>query len=110
MVLSLPVPGFSWHFVFVITHHGVVSEPVPAVVVMHMIGKAGSGPCKVGVRASGKVVEDGPPALGGQERDRLGRIHGAPAAEPDSEIASVFQKHLCLAVDVHVLRVGVDVV
>ena len=41
MMLSLPVPGFSWHFVFVITHQGVVSEPVPAVVVTHTMGNAG---------------------------------------------------------------------
>ena len=53
MVLSLPVPGFSWCFVFVMTHHGVVSDPVPAVVVTHTMGKAGS------VRAS---VACGPPA------------------------------------------------
>jgi hypothetical protein len=31
-VLLLPVPGFSRCFVLVMTHQGVVSEPVPAVV------------------------------------------------------------------------------
>jgi hypothetical protein len=47
MVLSLPVSGFSCHFVFVITQQEVVSEPVPAVVVTQMMGNAGFVPSNV---------------------------------------------------------------
>ena len=60
--------------------------------------------------SSGEVVQDGAASLGSQERHGLGGVHGASPAEPDREVALAREEHLGLAVDVHVLGVGVHVI